>query len=141
MAQNIMEAQSLLLPIFSLIGVVVGGGVQYLLGRELESRKQLALQRSQSYVDYFKAMALLAHGKESSSLSLATDAKTRICLYGSSNVIGYLRKFEEVGAITSSSEAQVVLVGLIKAMRQDISKDNLVPDDEALWRILFGPAR
>lgn len=137
-----MEIQSLLLPIFSLSGVIVGGGLQYLFGRALESRKQLTLQRSQSYVDYFKAVALLAHGdKIKETNSLAADAKTRICLYGSPDVIGHLKKFEEAGAITSSPEAQIVIVGLLKAMRRDVGKDNQMPDDEVLRRVLFGKAR
>lgn len=137
-----MEVQSLLLPIFSLGGVVVGGGLQFLFGRALESRKQLALQRSQSYVDYFKSLSLLAHGNDTKeNRFLATDAKTRICLYGSQDVVEHLRKFEEVGAFTNSPEAQAVIVDLLKAMRRDVGKDKQEPGAEALRWILFGKAR
>ncbi len=137
-----MEAQSLLLPLVSLGGVIVGGGLQFLSGRSLESRKQLALQRSQSYVDYFKAVSLLAHGQgNKEALSLAADAKTRICLYGSRDVIEHLRRFDDAGATINSPEAQTVIIGLLKAMRQDVGKDNQAPDAEALRRVLFGKAR
>ena len=76
-----MDAQTILLPVFSLCGVAIGAGLQYLFGRSLEARKQLTLQKSQSYIDYFKAMAALAQttGQKDGKV-LAADAKVRICL-------------------------------------------------------------
>ena len=54
-----MELQSILLPVSSLFGVALGGSLQFFFGRALEARKQLTGQKSQSYVDYFKAVVEL----------------------------------------------------------------------------------
>ena len=137
-----MEFQSILLPICSVGGVVIGGGLQFLFGRALESRKQLTLQKSQSYVDYFKVVALLAQGGErKDNLSMAADAKVRICIYGAPEVIEQLRRFEDVGATINTPEAQAVIIDLLKAMRRDIGKDDRALGGDVLQRILFGSLR
>lgn len=134
-----MEAQSILLPISSLVGVALGGGLQFFFGRALETRRQLTVQKTQSYVDYFKAVALLAQGGErKDSLALAADAKVRICIYGSSDVVEQLRRFEDVGATLTTPESHGVIVDLLKAMRRDTDKDARDLSDETLQRVLLG---
>jgi hypothetical protein len=133
-----VEPQSILLPISSLVGVALGGGLQFFFGRAVESRRQLTVQKSQSYVDYFKAVALLAQGGErKDNLVLAADAKVRVCIYGSSEVVEQLRRFEDVGATLNTPESHSVIVDLLKAMRRDIGKDAKALSDETLRRILF----
>ena len=137
-----MEIQAALLPISSLVGVALGGGLQFFFGRALEARRQLTVQKSQSYVDYFKAVALLAQGGERrDNLALAADAKVRICIYGSPDVVDHLRRFEDVGATLDNSTSQSVIVDLLKAMRRDIGKDDRGLHDEALRQILFPTSR
>jgi len=135
-----MQAQTIIVAIFSLCGVLLGGGLQYLFGRALESRRQLTLQRSQAYVDYFKAVALIAqNGRSKDNLSMAADAKVRICIYGSGKVIKHLSDFEATGANTKSLEGQAVIVGLLAEMRKDIAKDSNAIGEPELQSILFGP--
>jgi hypothetical protein len=87
-------SQIILTTILSLLGVSLGAGLQYYFGRTLEGRKQLTVQRSQAHVDYFKAVALVAQvGRTKDNLAMATDAKVRVCLYGSPDVIRYLSAF------------------------------------------------
>ena len=137
-----MEVQTLLLPLSSLVGVALGGGLQFMGGRALETRRQLTAQKSQSYVDYFRAIALLAQGGErSENLALATDAKVRVCLYGSPDVVEHLRRFEDVGPTLDRPEAHAVIVDLLKAMRRDIGKDDRSLQEDALQRILFRSSR
>ena len=77
-----MQAQPIIVAIFSLCGVLLGGGLQYVFGRALESRKQLALQKSQAYVDYFRAVAVIAQsGRSRENLSMAADAKVNLHLW------------------------------------------------------------
>jgi hypothetical protein len=138
-----VEFQPILLPISSMLGVVLGVGLQFFSGRALESRKQFGLQKSQSYVDYFKAIALLAqNGQTKEHLALAADAKVRICLYGSATVIEHLHRFERAGAALDGLESQSIIVDLLKAMRRDIGKIDRELADNAVQRILFrGQAR
>jgi len=133
-----VETQSILLPIFSLAGVAMGGGLQFLFGKALESRKHLTVQKSQSYADYFRAVALLAQGSTKEANSLAADAKVRICLYGAPDVIEALRRFDDVGAELTTPEGHVAIVELVLAMRQDIGKDDAVISGDTLKRVLIG---
>jgi hypothetical protein len=126
--------------ILSLMGVAVGAGLQFYFGRTLEGRKQLAMQRSQAYVDYFKAFALNAqHGRSKDSLAMAADAKVRICLYGSPKVIRSLSAFEASGAAVKSADSLTAVMRLVKMMRKDagMSERGIGPED--FHNIIFGP--
>ena len=133
-----MQEQAVVVAIFSLGGVLLGAGLQYLFGRALETQRQLALQRSQSYVDYFKALALVRNDRSKEVLSLAADAKTRICIYGSGKVIDCLSNFEAVGANTNSADGRTAIVLLLKEMRADIGRTERIIDDSHLQDVLFG---
>jgi hypothetical protein len=135
-----MDAQSIVVAVSSLSGVLLGGGLQFLFGRALESRKQLLLQRGQSYVDFLKAVAAAAQQNRSKeTLAAAADAKTRICIYGSAAVIKELGRFSTTGANTAAPEGRAVIVDLVKAMRRDIGKTDHAVSERDLLDILFGP--
>jgi len=134
-----VETQSIIVAISSLCGVLLGVGSQYFFGKALESRKQLLLQRSQSYVDFLKAVALVAHGGRSKeNLAMAADAKTRICVYGSADVIKLLGEFTTIGSNTGSPVGRSKIVELVKEMRKDIGKADRSIAERDLLDILFG---
>lgn len=124
--------------VLPLLGVVVGATLQYWLTRSAESRKQLELLQSQSYVDYLRAVTKAAHASLPDAARLAraeaADAKARLAVYGASRVIAALARFEEAGPILDNARAQTAFVALVGAMRQ---KDSVAqPDDLKL--VLFG---
>ena len=55
------QASPLELALLSVLGVLVGAYLQYFFGRSLEARKQLTLQKSQSYIDYFRSVGPWPH--------------------------------------------------------------------------------
>ena len=130
-----MWNQILVTAFLSSVSVMLGAALQHYFGRTLESRKQLTLQRSQSYVDYFKAFASIAQYAGSKEiLAAATDAKIRICIYGSPAVVKRLRDFELAGAALNSAESETLITLLLKEMRKDtgvndseISRDDFLP--------------
>lgn len=125
--------------ILSLIGVSLGAGLQYYFGRTLEGRKQLVLQRSQAYVDYFKAVALLAqHGRTKDGLAQAADAKVRICIYGSTTVIKQLSAFEATGAVINSAESATTILELLAAMRKDTGMGHDGINQQDFHNIILG---
>lgn len=84
-------------------GVLIGAALGYLSGRQLETRKQLTLQRGQAYADYLKALAMAAAGNDiAGAKQLAADAKARICIYGTPTVIRNLGEFDKAGARAAS---------------------------------------
>jgi hypothetical protein len=118
---------------------MVGAGLQYVSGRALEGRKQLALQKSTAYVDFFKAVALIAqHGDSKDNLALAADAKVRMCIYGSPRVIRYLRDFDKAGAVLNSQESFKIITELLKEMRKDTGTDHRGIGEDDFQSILFG---
>jgi len=124
--------------VLPLIGVVVGATMQYWLSRAAESRKQIQLLQSQSYVDYLRAVTKAAHATSPeiarSANAEAADAKARLAVYGSSRVITALARFEEVGAVLDNPKALEAFVSLVDAMRQ--SGGTAQADDLKL--VLFG---
>jgi hypothetical protein len=134
-----MTAQIILPAVFTLIGVLIGAVLQYMTGRALEAKRQFMQQRGQSYVDYFKAIALIAKlGPTPENLSLAADAKTRICIYGSPKVVAQLGLLEVSGPNTTMHASQKALISLISAMRTDLGNSLGNSEENTLQAILFG---
>lgn len=134
-----MWTQATAAAIFSMIGVALGAALQHYFSRALESRKQLALQRSQAYVDYFKAVALLAQcGREPDYLAMAADAKVRVCMYGSPEVIKRLWEFETAGAAVTTSPGNVAIIALLSEMRKDTGATGGDIEPQMLHAIVLG---
>lgn len=143
-----MWSQVPIAAVLSLVGVLLGAGLQYYFGRTLEGRKQLALQRGQAYVDYFKAVALAAQqGRSKNSLAVSerdvlaqvANAKVRVCIYGSSTVIKHLSEFEAIGAVINSAASETIIVNLLRAMRQDTGMGDGGVSQKDYHNIILGP--
>src|SRR5215213_8935134 len=104
-----------------LIGVVLGAGLQFLLTRATAREQQTATLRSQAYADYLRAVAAAGHLRSDEDLRDAhrdaADAKARIAVYGTVDVIKARARFEESGAVLSHSPASRAFVSLVSAMR------------------------
>ena len=93
--------------VLPLVGVVVGATMQHLFSRAAESRKQLQLLQSQCYVDYLAAVTKAKHAVSAdanrSAVAEMTDAKARMAVYGSADVIATLsrdlRKWEQCSKV------------------------------------------
>jgi len=124
--------------VLPLAGVVIGATMQYWLSRSAESRKQVQLLQSQSYVDYLRAVTKAAHANSPAAVlsanAEAADAKARLAVYGTAGVIAALARFEETGAILDNSRGVAAFVALIGAMRQKLGTAQ--GDDLSL--VLFG---
>lgn len=104
-----------------LVGALLAGDIGYISGRLLENRRQLTLQKGQAYADYLKALASAATDhKTSAAISLAADAKTRLCIYGSPAVIKALAAFEQAGARIFDEDSRGIVARLLSEMRADM---------------------
>jgi hypothetical protein len=123
-----------------LIGVVLGAGLQFLFSRTAAREKHVETLQSQAYVDYLRAVSAAGHLRSDEDLRDAhrdaADAKARIAVYGSSEVINALSRFEEVGAIVSDGPGATAFVALVKAMR---SKAGAVTDRDLELLLLGSP--
>ena len=107
--------------VLPLVGVVIGAGLQFLLSRAATREQHAATLRSQAYSDYLRAVAASGHLRSDDDLRDAhrdaADAKARIAVYGSTDVINALSRFEESGAVLSNVGASRAFVSLVAAMR------------------------
>ena len=125
--------------ILSFVGVLVGASLQYFFGRTLELRKQLQTQKGQAYSDDCRIFAAIATtGRTKEVLGQLADAKTRVCIYGSTLVVQRLGEFERAAANTASPENRLLVTELVLAMRRDIGGRATPPAKDDLGIILFG---
>ncbi|MDH5434819.1 MAG: hypothetical protein OEY19_12820 [Gammaproteobacteria bacterium] len=132
---------NVLIATLPLLGVVIGALLQFILGRSSEKRKQLEVLRSEAYSTYLRSVSASAHMQSEKDRSdvfkLASDAKSRIAVYGSASVIEALAKFEEAGAVLNNENSIERFISIVKAMRSD----NSPMSDKNLSLVLFGTAQ
>jgi hypothetical protein len=106
---------------FSFLGVVVGASLQYLFTRFLEERRHRQSLQTEAYTDYIQAVAesrhIDLHAERASVFARLADAKTRICLYGSPEVITRLAEFESKGGVIGDGQQREAFMHVIEAMR------------------------
>lgn len=125
--------------VLPLIGVAVGALLQHWLSRSAEERKQLQLLRSQAHVDYLRAVARAAHAHSSDAQRAAkadaADAKARIAVYATADVVQALARFETAGATLTNPHSNQCFLALVSTMREVVGK----ADAEDLRLVLLGP--
>ena len=106
---------------FAFFGVIVGASLQYLFTRLLEERKHRQSLQTEAYTDYIRAVAEARHidlyTERASIFARLADAKSRICLYGSPEVIARLAEFERKGGLIVNDEQRQAFMQVIEAMR------------------------
>ncbi len=130
----------LTIALLPLVGVMIGAVLQYAFGRRLDAGKLLLAQRVQAYIDFVRAVSTLAPDRAKDQATLAADARMRICLYGSLDVVRRLEEFCRTGSAPATKAGRAALVGLVRAMRQDVTDNKAVPRRDSLALILFDDA-
>lgn len=107
--------------IHPLLGVAVGAALQFFFNREAERKRHLETLRAQAYSDFLRAVAAAGHLLSDEDLRQAhrevADSKARIAVYGTSEVVQAMARFEETGAILYGQAGRATFVALVSAMR------------------------
>lgn len=120
-----MTNAALTTAIFSILGIILGGSLQYLFTQHLDRQRAFRDARTKAYTDYLKCVSEEAHPSQTEStdgheLSARTaDAKCRVCLYGSPDVISAFADFERLGATMRTPEERDGFTRMVAAMRKD----------------------
>ncbi|MBU2709334.1 hypothetical protein KCM76_25285 [Zooshikella marina] len=124
--------------IFSLIGILIGGYAQYFFTRNQENIKHQRDLRSKAYLDYidFVCCAAMKNNTKENNKKGA-DAKARICLYGSPDVIKAYADFEKSGASLYTNEQMQRFAQMVLLMRSS-SGNEKIEDVKLLEIMLFG---
>ena len=112
--------------VLPLIGVAVGAILQHWLSRSAEERKQLQLLRSQAHVDYLRAVARAAHAHSSDAQRAAkadaADAKARIAVYATADVVQALARFEAAGPTLTNPRSNQCFLALVSKCEKPSAK-------------------
>lgn len=113
-----------------IVGLIIGASLQFFFSRKNENRKQQNLLKTKAYTDFLKANSGISISqkfsdkeKEMEFFILLTDAKARICIYGSDSVINSIAEFERFGAILNDPKAYKLFTTIVSEMRNDNLKD------------------
>jgi hypothetical protein len=133
--------QTLLGGAIAFLGIVTGAILQQRFAKANAISALFNEAQQKAYVDYLGAVALLATtGKGHSALadanSALADAKSRVVIYGTDEVLQRMAELECVGAHLGQPESREVFLRLIHAMRDSRAKSKI--GTEQLTLILFG---
>jgi hypothetical protein len=130
--------------IFALLGAVVGAVLQYFFTRHLENQKHYRGLRTQAYTDYLKCVCEQAQlggkvqpGEIRDIFARTADAKTRVCLYGSTQAVEAFAAFERLGAKMATKEQRRTFTTMVALMRDDSGSDKGV-QLESLEIVIMG---
>lgn len=130
-----------------LVGIVVGAILQYFFSHFTERRKELRKLRSEAYVDYLRSVSESPRLPAGDATALReflvklTEAKTRLCVYGSAKVIDALADIEAGGAKIATPEQVALFLRIVQVMREDSAADRRTPKVENLRTVLMGDQR
>lgn len=94
--------------IFSFVGIIIGALLQYAFTRHLDNLRARRDARTKAYTDYLRCVSEHANPDQMASSdghelgARTADAKCRICLYGSTEVVAAFATFERLGATMNS---------------------------------------
>lgn len=130
--------------LLSFFGIIIGALLQYVFTRHIENQRHLRELRSNAYMDYLKCVCDQAQlrpkdgTQEKKELFAKTgNAKARICLYGSNQVIHAFSVFEELGASMNNAEQRNAFTSMVAIMRSDSGNKDAAKANE-LQNILLG---
>ena len=124
--------------LLSIAGILIGAGITYLLSIRAQRDNSLIEARNEAYSDYIRGVASLAARKSEEGKTIVADAKARIAIYGTSNVIAGLSQFDEVGATLASDKGQRAFLEVVLAMRKGSNGMSDSVEQRDIYDLLFG---
>ena len=134
----------LMLGLLAFVSVIVGATLQYIFTRHIEHQKHSRELKSKAYMDYLNSLAEGAQfqyelgTKEQKEMFYRTaDAKARICLYGSKEVISAFSKYEEIGGAFHTDEHRDVFTNMVSIMRIDSGSER-IDNPQEIQNVILG---
>ena len=136
-----VETHKMTASLASLIGIIFGGVLQFIFTRRLSTISHHRDLRTKAYIDYLKAVSEQSNVDIQNRDSLkgdlrakVSDAKCRICLYGSRAAIKSFAEFEKTGANISKNPAK--FTEMVVIMRKDSAREKA--DSKDIELMLLG---
>lgn len=127
--------------LFPILTFFAGAVIQYFFSILNEKRTILTGNRIKAYSDYLllvnRKSSLIEDAEKSKNLAEISDAKYRICIYGSNEVVDKLSEFEGQNPSNNEEEQRKLFFNLCNAMRQDAGNEKVL-DDKIFHKVMFG---
>jgi len=124
-------------------GVGASALIQYYLGRQSEETKKAIDIRAQAYLDLLNIVSEIASSAKHNEkrnleqLQQLIQAKSRVVLIGSDEVVGELHQFFTNYEVLNSEESFNAFTNIVAAMRSDLTGKNTL-SSSVLSEALFG---
>ena len=120
----------LIVAFIGLVGVGASALIQYYLGRQSEQNKKTVDIRAQAYLDFVNVVSEIAASakhleqRKLEQLQQLTQAKSRVVLIGSDDVVKEIHTFFTKHGVLNSDESFSAFSRIVSAMRSDLSGKN-----------------
>ena len=115
--------------------VLIGAILQHTLAKAKERDGQFTNLRNQAYADYLRSVSAVAMDRSTEAVTQLTDAKARMAIYASDEVMRLLAAVEETGAVLTYAPSMTAFVNLAAQMRKESGGSG---GSEHLAAVLFG---
>ncbi len=126
----------------TLFAIIAGVITQYVLFYYTDRRKRNADLKMQAYVDLIRSVSELGMAqrhkdaaKEKENRIKLLDAKSRIVIYGSQEVIKNLAGFFKEGGVLTNAEERRLFIRVYQAMRNEYQKGKI--EDNEVELLIF----
>jgi hypothetical protein len=126
----------------TLFAIIAGVITQYVLFYYTDRRKRNADLKMQAYVDLIRSVSELGiaqrhkdAAKEKENRIKLLDAKSRIIIYGSQEVIKNLAGFFKEGGVLTNAEERRLFIRVYQAMRDEYQKGKI--EDNEVELLIF----
>lgn len=116
-----------LVPMIAIIGGITGTLLQAFFNRKNQEAYHISELQNTAYSDFLNAVSKIAvapcNNKRdlvTNELSKLADAKSRICIYGASNVVNHLALFLRQGGTLQTEQERPSFIRLCLEMRKSI---------------------
>ncbi len=134
--------------VFTLLGIILGAGFQYMSNVNLEKVKHLELSKKDAYIDFLNAQQKYYASKKIENKSKAKEilyqyeieiaaATKRIAIYGGKQVAEALAKFYVTKLEKCSNDNIESDVAIYSAMRAELLPENEKIGNDILTILLF----
>ena len=131
----------LLVAVSSLIGVLLGAGLQYFITLRTQEARIWNELRTKAYISYVENTAKLGVMEDPEGLTkaraLRNSARFSIALFGTKTVVEKLGKFAPIEGERGSGKFEEYSVELFEAMRNELLPKDEIVTSGLLYPILF----
>lgn len=136
---------NLLIIALPLVGVVLGASLQHLFAKRKGKFDRSDSARDGAYADYLQSVATIANSQmgedrdfDFKTRSALADAKSRIVIFGSDEVIACLAKFEKSGAVLSDPHSMDCFMNVLQTMRNEGRNGKTTAESKEMKLVVFG---